>query len=204
MVLLYYYLLKYKKWEGDAVRNIATTHLLDRIAESYGFKCHEVPVGFKHISSKMEETDALIGGESSGGMTIRGHIKGKDGIFASALLVEMISVTGQRLSEMLEEIYQKYGRTYMAEFDTKFTEAKKEDLKKLLFVDKKLPDFEGQLGYEIDKVSYLDGVKIYFKNDGWVICRFSGTEPLIRVFAEMPTREEAESVIELVKAMIGT
>ncbi len=95
LILLYYYLLKYKGWKGSVVRNIATTHLLDKIAEDHGEKCFEVPVGFKHISSQMEADDSLIGGESSGGLTIRGHIKGKDGVFASSLLVEMISVTGK-------------------------------------------------------------------------------------------------------------
>ncbi len=93
LLLLYYYLLEYKGWKGSVVRNIATTHLLDKVAAAYGEKSFEVPVGFKHISSQMEADDSLLGGESSGGLTIRGHIKGKDGIFASSLLVEMISST---------------------------------------------------------------------------------------------------------------
>lgn len=79
LVLLYYYLVKYKGWKGDCVRNIATTHLLDRLAASFGQTCYEVPVGFKWISSKMDETGAIIGGESSGGLTVKGHISGKDG-----------------------------------------------------------------------------------------------------------------------------
>lgn len=82
LMLLYYYLLEYKGWKGSVVRNIATTHLLDKIAADHGEKSFEVPVGFKHISSQMEADDSLIGGESSGGLTIRGHIKGKDGVFA--------------------------------------------------------------------------------------------------------------------------
>ncbi len=188
LALLSYYLLEYKGWRGDIVRNIATTHLLDKIAADYGQKCHEVPVGFKFISGKMEETDALIGGESSGGLSIRGHIKGKDGIFASALLVEMISVCGRRISEILQEIYNKYGRTQMSEFDTKFSLQKKEELTQRLFTEKILPDF----GLEIDRVSYEDGCKVYFKNGGWIIARFSGTEPLLRIFCEMETMEEAK------------
>ena len=81
LVILYYYLLKYKGWHGAAVRNIATTHLLDKVAKAFGETCYEVPVGFKHISGKMLETNAVIGGESSGGLTVRGHIQGKDGVF---------------------------------------------------------------------------------------------------------------------------
>ncbi len=109
LVLLYYYLVKYKGWSGPVVRNVATTHMLDRVAESFGQECCEVPVGFKYISAKMQETDAVIGGESSGGLTVRGHINGKDGIYAASLLVEMIAVTGKKLSEIAKEIEQEYG-----------------------------------------------------------------------------------------------
>ena len=93
LVLLYYYLVKYKGWKGPVVRNICTTHRLDRMAEEFGEKCYEVPVGFKHISAKMYATDAVIGGESSGGLTVRGHIKGKDGIYAAALPTALSSRT---------------------------------------------------------------------------------------------------------------
>lgn len=199
MILLYYYLLKYKGWRGDVVRNIATTHVLDRIAESFGQRCHEVQVGFKNISSKMEETDALIGGESSGGLTIRGHIKGKDGIFAACLLVELISTTGKRLSETLEEIESQYGHTEMLEYDTAFSHEKKRELMDLLFVQKQLPDF----GIEAERVSYLDGCKVYFRNGGWIIARFSGTEPLLRIFCEMQTIEEARLMTDIWKKDLG-
>lgn len=195
LALLYYYLLKYKGWEGDIVRNIATTHLLDAIAKSFGHKCHEVPVGFKHISSGMDEFDALVGGESSGGLTIRGHIKGKDGIFAASLLVEMVCVTGKRLGDMLEEIYDQFGHFFMVEYNYKFSPDQKDDLLDLLFTQKKLPEFP----VEVDKVSYDDGVKVYFKDGSWVITRFSGTEPLVRMFAEAKTEAEA---VALSKSMI--
>lgn len=199
LMLLYYYLLKFKGWKGDVVRNIATTHILDRIAEDFGQICHEVPVGFKHISAKMEQSDAVIGGESSGGLTIRGPIRGKDGIFASALLVEMVCATGKHLSELLEEIYERYGKAEMAEFDTRFTAEKKEELMNTLFVEKKLPDFE----CEVEKVSYMDGAKVYFKNGGWIIARFSGTEPLIRIFCEMENMETAQKTINVMRDFLG-
>ncbi len=198
MLLLYYYLLKYKGWRGDAVRNVATTCLLDRIATDFGQICHEVPVGFKHISGMMEKTDALIGGESSGGLTIRGHIKGKDGIFASSLLVEMICTTGKSLSELLSDIYSKYGYMQMSEFDTKFSEAKKEEIRKTLYEEEALPEF----GVEVKSVSRMDGVKVTFADDGWIIARFSGTEPLIRIFCEMKTKELAEEMIAKMRAFL--
>lgn len=191
MSLLYYYLLNYKNWRGPVVRNIATTHLLDAIAEDAGEKCYEVPVGFKHISSKMAETDAVIGGESSGGLTIRGHIKGKDGIFAAALLVEMVCVTGKRIGEMLKELEDKFGSFYMEEANLSFHPREKERLISLLFDQKALPKFYK----EIDHVSYLDGVKVYFKDNSWIIARFSGTEPLIRIFAESDSGRAANRLI---------
>ncbi|MBE3669382.1 phosphonomutase [Vibrio navarrensis] len=199
LMLLYYYLLEYKGWKGSVVRNIATTHILDKIAADHGEVCFEVPVGFKHISSQMEADDSLIGGESSGGLTIRGHIKGKDGVFASSLLVEMLSVTGKKLSELLDEIYSKYGYAYMAEGDCKFKAAQKEALYNKIYVEKQLPEFD----FAIDKVSYHDGAKVYFKNGGWVIARFSGTEPLLRIFAEMQDKETAELVLQQFKEFLA-
>ncbi|MCE2570289.1 phosphoglucomutase/phosphomannomutase family protein [Motilimonas eburnea] len=199
LLLLYYYLLKYKGLKGSVVRNIATTHILDKIAADHGEKSFEVPVGFKHISSQMEADDSLIGGESSGGLTIRGHIKGKDGVFASSLLVEMICVTGKKLGELLQEIYARYGYAYTAEGDCTFKPSQKEVLYKRIYEDKELPDF----AYEIEKVSYEDGAKVYFKNGGWVIARFSGTEPLLRIFAEMEDQPTAEAVVAQVKAFLN-
>jgi len=198
MALLYYYLLTYKKWTGGIVRNIATTHLLDAIAIKYGEKCYEVPVGFKHVSSKMAETDAILGGESSGGLTIKGHVKGKDGIFAAGLLVEMISVTGKHLAVMLKEIEEEFGKFEMVEANLDFHPSEKARLLHTLYEEKRIPAFS----VEVDHVSYLDGVKVYFKNGGWIIARFSGTEPLIRIFAEQETVAEANMLVESMKTFL--
>ncbi|ODA21471.1 phosphoglucomutase/phosphomannomutase family protein [Photobacterium damselae] len=198
LLLLYYYLLEYKGWQGSVVRNIATTHLLDKVAAAYGEKCFEVPVGFKHISAQMEADNSLIGGESSGGLTIRGHIKGKDGVFASSLLVEMISVTGKKLSELLDEIYGKYGYAYTAEGDCTFKASDRERLYNKIYVEKALPEF----AYEVEKVSYADGAKVYFKNGGWALARFSGTEPLLRLFVEMEDKDQAEAVLLQLKSFL--
>ena len=169
------------------------------MAESFGEVCYEVPVGFKHISSKMEETNALIGGESSGGLTVRGHIHGKDGVYAGALLVEMISVLGKPLYETLTDIHKKFGNYFMDEYDCHMTTERKEELKHLVFEEKQLPEFD----MEIDKISYLDGCKIYFKNGGWIICRFSGTEPVLRIFSEMTTKEEAVRVSQIFRDFLN-
>ena len=112
LVLLYYYLVKYKGWNGPVVRNVSTTHMLDKVAERFGQTCHEVPVGFKYISAKMQETNAVLGGESSGGLTVRGHINGKDGIYAAMLLIEMIAVSGEKAFGDLS----RYNRGMRADF----------------------------------------------------------------------------------------
>ena len=198
LALLYAYLLERKGWTGPAVRNIATTHLLDRIAQAHGEKCIEVPVGFKHISAAMEEHQALIGGESSGGLTVRGHIAGKDGLYAASLLVEMLSVSGKKLSELVRDLFDRYGEMHAAEYDWALTEEKKEEIRHLMMTEKKLPDF----GKPVEKVSYMDGCKVYFP-DGWVIVRPSGTEPRIRIFAEAPTREEADQLVRTMADFVG-
>lgn len=200
LVLLYYYLLKYRKWKGPVVRNNSTTHLLDRVAESFGENCYEVPVGFKHISSKLEQTGAIIGGESSGGLTVKGHILGKDGIYAVALLAEIIAVTGLKLSELYQEIISKYGDCCLQSVDVHLEDdAQKQQLMDKIYHDKLLPDFS----FEVEKISYLDGCKVYFKNGGWIIARFSGTEPLLRIASEMATDQDATQVIEQFKQVLS-
>ena len=198
LVLLYHYLLKYKGWRGAAVRNIATTHLLDRVAAAYGQECIQVPVGFKHISAAMDKYDALIGGESSGGLTVRGHISGKDGLYAASLLVEMICVTGKPLSALVQEIYDEYGELHMAEYDWALTEETKQDVQRRILTDKQLPDF----GMPVHGVSYMDGCKVCVEG-GWIIVRFSGTEPRVRVFAEMQSLREADGLVKIMADFVG-
>lgn len=200
LVMLYYYLLKYKGWRGPAVRNISTTHVLDRVAESFGEVCYEVPVGFKHVSAKMQETNAIIGGESSGGLTVKGHIHGKDGIYAAALLVEMIAVSGKKLSEISAEIKAEYGAIYMQERAYRFTPEEKDRIYKELMVVRAIPEMEGQ---EIEKVSYEDGCKVYLKDGGWISARFSGTEPLLRIFCEMSREEDAVRLCRIWEEFLG-
>ena len=198
LVLLYYYLLQYKGWRGAAVRNIATTHLLDRVAAAYGQECIEVPVGFKHISSGMEAHDALIGGESSGGLTVRGHISGKDGLYAASLLVEMLSVTGKPLSRLVQELYERFGELHSAEFDWALTEESKERIQRMILEEKQLPAFKKP----VQRVSYLDGCKVYF-DGAWVIVRFSGTEPRVRIFAEDDTIHHAKTLVGTMARFVG-
>ena len=195
LVLLYYYLLKYRGWTGPCVRNNSTTHLLDRVASDFGQECYEVAVGFKHISAKMAQTGAIIGGESSGGLAVRGHIAGKDGIYAAALLVEMLAVTGKSVSQLYREITDRYGMLYYEDAAFTMKPARKQELQQVLFEKQELPDF----GKPIDHVSREDGCKVYFADGSWVICRFSGTEPLLRMAAEGSSRSQALDYIHIWK-----
>ncbi len=191
LCMLYYYLVKYKGWRGGVVRNLATTHMLDKIAESFGEKCYEVPVGFKYISAGIDEHDAVLGGESSGGLTVRGHIHGKDSVYAASLFAEMVSVIGKSPSEIMDELEKEYGSFEMVEDNLRFHPDYKKTIEKIVFEDKKLPDF----GKEIERVGFEDGCKVYFGDSSFVICRFSGTEPLLRIFAEAENKETAEKYI---------
>ena len=199
MLLLYYYFLKYRGWMGDCVRNNSTTHLLDRVAESFGQKCHEVRVGFKHVSGKMAETGAIIGGESSGGMAVKGHIPGKDGIYAAALLVEMRAVTGKTISELYQEIVDTYGELSYEEASLRFDPARRAALKKTVYEEHKNPDF----GLAVERITFGDGCKVVFTDGSWVICRFSGTEPLLRIAAEGNTQEQAKGYVRAWEEFLG-
>ncbi len=199
LCLLYYYLVKYKGWKGPVVRNLATTHMLDRIAESFGEKCYEVPVGFKYISSKIDEIDAVLGGESSGGLTVRGHIHGKDSIYAASLFAEMVSVTGKTPSQMLNSLEKKFGKFIMVEDNLHFAPDYKGEIERIVFEEKRLPEFS----VAVEKVNYEDGCKVYFTDGSFVICRFSGTEPLLRIFAEASNKKQAEKYISDFKEFLN-
>lgn len=186
LVLLYWYLHEVKGWKGPVVRNNSTTHLLDRIAESFGEKCYEVPVGFKYISAKIDEADAVLGGESSGGLTVRGHIHGKDSVYSSVLFVEMICKTGRHPSEIMNEFHSKFGTYIMKEANIRFDPSMKDAIMHRIMERRELPVFE----QNPFRVGYEDGCKAYFKDNSFVICRFSGTEPLLRIFAEGHSEEQ--------------
>lgn len=199
LVLLYYYLLKYRGFHGPAVRNIATTRMLDRIAAAFSEQCFEVPVGFKYVTAKMQETDAVIGGESSGGLTVRGHINGKDGIYAAALMTEMLAVTGKSPEGLYGQITAEFGSLEMAEAEYHLTEARKRDITERLFIRRELPE-EFQ---RAEDISYLDGCKVSLDRDSWIIGRFSGTEPVFRIFCEAAEMREAERMIEVLEAFLN-
>jgi phosphomannomutase len=198
LLLLYWYLYEVRGERGGVVRNLATTHLLDRLAHTLGEQCYEVPVGFKHIVSAMQEHRALLGGESSGGLTIRGHILGKDGIFAAALIVEMLARTGKRVSELRETVYALTGRLYALEESLPATPEMRVAVPRRL---KEIP--AGRLGpHRVVRVSQMDGTKLYMENDNWALVRFSGTEPVLRLSVEADSEQKASELVELLRQFV--
>jgi phosphomannomutase/CTP:molybdopterin cytidylyltransferase MocA len=198
LLLLYWYMHEVRGEKGGVVRNLATTHLLDRMAKALGEKCYETPVGFKHIVSGMLDHNALLGGESSGGLTIRGHILGKDGIFASALVVEMLARTGQKISELLERVYAITARLYTLEEGIAATPEMR------IAVPKRLKEAPStHIGpYKVIDISHIDGTKLLLENDNWALLRFSGTEPLLRLSVEADTPEKAKELIEWLRQFV--
>ena len=200
LLLLYWYMHEVRGERGGVVRNLATTHLLDRLAHRLGEECYEVPVGFKHIVSTMVEHQAVLGGESSGGLTIRGHILGKDGIFACALFVEMLARTGRKISQLRSEVYDLTGRLYDVEEVFPATPEMR------IAVPKSLREAPcGHIGgYKVVKVSHMDGIKLYLENDNWALLRFSGTEPVLRLVVEADTPQKAGELMEWLKQFVGS
>ena len=199
IVMLYWYLHEKKGWKGPVVRNISTTYILDRMAESFGEKCIEVPVGFKWVSAAIDKYNAVLGGESSGGLTVRGHINGKDAIYAVSLFAEMLAVTDMTVQEISYLIAQNWGKSVFLETALRFSEEDKKRITKVLMEEKQLPVFTK----DVKKISYMDGCKVFFDDDSYVICRFSGTEPLLRIMAEASTAEEAQELLDVFRKFVG-
>lgn len=198
LLLLYYYLHEVRGERGSVVRNLATTHLLDRLAARLGEIGYEVPVGFKHIAAAMVAHDALLGGESSGGLTIRGHILGKDGIFAAALIIEMLARTKKTISELREMVYALTGHLYGIEENIPATPEMR------VLVPKRVAETEiTQIGeYRVERISQMDGIKFYLENDNWLLLRFSGTEPVLRMFVEADSPEKAAVLLAYLKQFV--
>ena len=198
LVILYYYLHEHRGWKGSVVRNTSTTHMLDKLAASFGEVCYEVPVGFKHISRKIEETDAVLGGESSGGLTVRGHIHGKDSVYAAALLIEAVCALNKGPSAILADLSAMLGEHHSVEENLVMTDQQKLCVQKAVMQAHKLPNFD----QDISRVSYLDGCKVFFADDSFIVCRFSGTEPLLRLAAEAPTAEKAQTYCDVFRGFV--
>ncbi len=192
IAVLYYYLHEIKGMTGPAVRNVATSHNLDRLAHALGERVIETPVGFKHIAKAMIENNALIGGESSGGITFRDHIMEKDGVYTAMLVIEMLARTGLGLHEILEKVKEISGK-WMAYYQENLRLSPELRVKVEEFLKR---EWEELAGKKIVSVNRLDGLKLSFENGSWLLLRMSGTEPLLRIISEAEDREECKRMIE--------
>ncbi|MTI85761.1 MAG: phosphoglucomutase/phosphomannomutase family protein [Firmicutes bacterium] len=178
--MLYYHLVKNRGMRGPVTRTVATTHLLDRMAGEFGEEVYETAVGFKYIGQNLLEKGCVLGGEESGGLSIKGHIPEKDGILAGLLAAEIVAVHGKGLREFLQELYQEFGSVYSNRLDVHTSPEEKERV--LAEIQDFVPD--RLAGVPVEKRITLDGVKTVLKDGSWVLVRPSGTEPLFRIYAE--------------------
>jgi phosphomannomutase len=177
---------------------LATTHLIDRIAEKRGIKVYETPVGFKYIAELMMKEDIIIGGEESGGLSIKEHIPEKDGILADLLIVEMLAKREQPLSKIWQELVKKYGEVHNTKINLNLDEAAKK-----AFIDTLKNGTPKELaGVKIKEINKMDGIKLVLSDGSWVLARPSGTEPLVRIYAESDKARKLEIILEAVKDLL--
>ena len=184
--LLLYHLIKNRGMKGPVARTVATTHLLDEIARSYDLPTIETPVGFKFIGHKILEEGAILGGEESGGMSIKGHIPEKDGILALCLITELRAMEGKALKVLLEELSRKYGEFISKRLDIHCSEDEKIGL--FTTLRENPPDFLG--GLKVIEQKSIDGMKFILEDGSWVLFRPSGTENLVRIYIEAKSNEK--------------
>jgi phosphoglucomutase len=187
LALLYDYIVETRGWKMPAGRSVATSHLMDAVAEHYGTTVYQTPVGFKYIGELIEQGKIALGGEESAGLSIRGHVPEKDGILACLLVAEMVAVRGASLREQLRALFKRVGREYWP----LRTNLHLPEEVKVKAVARLKTDFTTFLGRRVANLDRTDGLKIAFDDGSWVLLRLSGTEPLMRVYSEAATPEAA-------------
>ncbi len=198
--LLAYYLLETRGERGAIVKSITTTAMAQRLGEIYGVPVHETQVGFKFLGPKMMETDALIGGEESGGYGFRGHVPERDGILAGLYMLDFMARTGKRPSELLAELYAKVGPHYYDRVDIALKDEDRDKIWKR--AEDARPDVVA--GLKVTSRDTTDGFRFMLGDKGWLLFRFSGTEPLVRIYAEVVgDRALVQQVLDAGREVVG-
>jgi alpha-D-glucose phosphate-specific phosphoglucomutase len=181
MALSLKYLVEKRGWTGSVVRTVSTTRMIDRLAARYGLTVHETPVGFNHIADYMMTDNVLIGGEESGGISFKGHIPEGDGLIMGLLLVEMVAASGKSLGEMIDDLLAEVGPAFYQRTDLRLSRpVSKKEMTEIL-----ISSAPASIGEEkVAEVRDRDGVKYILADDSWLLVRPSGTEPVLRVYAE--------------------
>jgi len=197
------YFLEKRGLRGDLVRSLTSTSMVDILGERFGVPVHELQVGFKYIGPKMTETDALIGGEESGGFGFRGHLPERDGILAGLMIAAMIVDYGMPLSGIVAHLEELVGPHAYARHDLALPregyDARREEMYRRLRED---PPTE-LAGRRVVRTRSDDGFKFYLEDGSWTLVRFSGTEPLIRVYSEAADQARVDALLAALEAHLG-
>jgi phosphomannomutase len=197
--LLAYYLLEVRGERGPIVRALTTTRMVDRLGEAYDVPVYETAVGFKYVGPKMMESNALLGGEESGGYAVRGHIPERDGVIAALYFLDLMARTGKTPTQLLQALYEKAGPHHYDRIDVHLDEAQKPAI--IQAVSSSRPAEAG--GYKVTGTSNLDGYLFNLDGGGWLLIRFSGTEPLMRIYTEVPDKTRIPDVLEAGRRLAG-
>ncbi|NLJ76407.1 MAG: phosphoglucomutase/phosphomannomutase family protein [Peptococcaceae bacterium] len=197
--ILLFHLYSRRGLRGPVARTVATTHLLDQIAEQFDQQTIETPVGFKYICQCLTERGAVLGGEESGGLSMQGHVPEKDGVLAGLLAAEIVAVHNQSLSSLMEQVAEKFGSLYSERLDVNTTPQEKDRVLRLLQNLK--PTTLGKR--RITGGTTVDGVKFLLDDGAWVLVRASGTEPLFRIYVEAGTPEDVKEIQGDMKALLA-
>jgi phosphomannomutase len=203
MALLCMYLLEKRGERGDLVRSLTTTGMVDKLGERFGVKVHELRVGFKYIGPAMTETNALIGGEESGGFGFRGHLPERDGVLAGLMVAQMVVDYGMPLSRILAHLEDLVGPHSYARHDIRLSRDGYDARREEMYARIKSNPPTTLAGARIVRTRDDDGFKYYFEDGSWVLVRFSGTEPLIRVYSEAPARERVDELLHALESYLG-
>ena len=198
LALLYDYLVESRGWLLGAARSVATSHLLDAVAHHYGLTIHETPVGFKYIGQLILQDAIALGGEESAGLSIRGHVPEKDGILACLLVAEMIAARQASLEEQLRSLFRKVGREY---WPVRSNLHLPDDVKARA-VERMKAEYSTFLGRRVARTDRTDGLKMVFEDGDWILLRLSGTEPLLRIYCEAATPQQAAQLADQAKAWV--
>ncbi len=201
--LLMRYLVEVRGWRGPVVKSINMTSMADRLGARYGLPVHEVPVGFKHIAPRMMETDAILGGEESGGYAIRGHIPERDGILCGLFFADMVIREGRPLSEILRRMEADVGPHAYARHDIHMPRDTYERDRRLVLEKLAAHEPAEVAGVAVVGVRDDDGYKFSLADGSWVLLRASGTEPLIRVYSEAGSDEEVQARLAALEEIAG-
>jgi phosphomannomutase len=189
--LLAYYLLEVRGMRGPIVKTISTTNMLNKLGQIYGVPVYETGVGFKYVAPKMLETNAMIGGEESGGYAFRNHVPERDGILAGLYLLDMMVRLGRKPSQLIEFLFEKVGAHYYDRIDSYFSGDRLERQKRILEAH---PTTIG--GLRVNGLDTTDGYKFNLEDGGFLLIRFSGTEPIIRVYTETTMKDRVKDILE--------